>query len=141
MYFCILFKANHLCVLKCIFKRKNIFDCSTTEFVDTLVIITDNADVSVFACKQAYKLILHLVSILILIDHDVLELISVIVKYIGCCFKKLYGIAKHIVKIHCVGCFKLCLIDFINLCNLCFSAVKLSLFTHFFGSKHFILSL
>ena len=50
-----------------------------------LVIITDNADVSVFACKQAYKLILHLVSILILIDHDIAELLLIIVEHFRDC--------------------------------------------------------
>ena len=72
-------------------------------------------------------------------EYSEMDLYHVIRDYGEDSFAK--NIAKHIVKIHCVGCFKLCLIDFINLCNLCFSTVKFSLFTHFFGSKHFILSL
>ena len=57
-----------------------------------LVIITDNADIAVFACKLAYKLILHLVSILILIDHDVLELLLVGMKDMRVILKQLDGL-------------------------------------------------
>ena len=62
-------------------------------------------------------------------DYSESELYRIIRDYGEDRFAK--NIAKHIVKIHCVSCFKLCLIDFVNLCNLCFSAVKFSLFVYY----------
>ena len=101
----ILLKSYHLSAFKGVFKRKDIFNCSTSEFVNTLVVITYNADVAVFCGEHTYKFILHLVCILILINHYVFKLILIKFEYIGTFLKKLHSLAEHIVKVHCISGF------------------------------------
>ena len=98
----VLFKTDNLCALEGIFKGKDIFNRSSSEFIDTLVIVADNADIAVFFGEHTDKLVLHLVGVLILVNHYVLKLILIIFKHLGALFKKQYGITEHIVKIHCV---------------------------------------
>ena len=68
-------------------KVQDIIYIGTTEFVDRLVIVTDNAQIllasAIFSdrvSQQAYKLKLSCVSILILIDHNIAETVLVIVQ-------------------------------------------------------------
>ena len=51
-----------------------------------------------------------MVGVLILIDHDIPELVCVILKHIVVIFKKLNRLYNHIVKIHRVRVFKTLLI-------------------------------
>ena len=79
----ILVKRYLLYIRVIIFKIKNISDICTSEFINTLVVITDNAKISVCLCKKIYKKILRIVRILILINKYVLKLILIFWQYIG----------------------------------------------------------
>ena len=47
----VLLKADDTAVLVLVLKREDILYRCTTEFIDTLVIIADNADIAPAACK------------------------------------------------------------------------------------------
>ena len=62
-------------------KTQNIFNIRPAEFVDRLVIIADNAEIAVFCRQKAHKAELNRVGILILIDHDIAELLLIIIEH------------------------------------------------------------
>ena len=56
----------------------NVFYGGTTEAINALVIVTYHADVSVTARQKLCQLILSVVGILILINHNITELSLII---------------------------------------------------------------
>ena len=73
----VLLQTDYLGIAVLVFKVLDIFDSCSTEFIDTLVIITNNADIVVSASKQTYQQELRVVGILILVHHDVAEAIAI----------------------------------------------------------------
>ena len=103
-------KAYYLRVFVLVLKAQYVFYCGSPETVYTLVIIADNADIVFSGRKKTNKDVLSMVGVLILIDHDIPELVCVILKHIVVIFKKLNRLYNHIVKIHRVRVFKTLLI-------------------------------
>ena len=77
----ILLQFNDLRIREYMLKTQNIFNIRPAEFVDRLVIIADNAEIAVFCRQKAHKAELNRVGILILIDHDIAELLLIIVEH------------------------------------------------------------
>ena len=65
-----------------LFKVQDILDGSTTETVNTLVVVTHHTDIFVAACQQAGQQVLHMVGILILVHQDIAEFPLVILPHI-----------------------------------------------------------
>ena len=103
----ILFKTDYLCVFEALLERENILNRSSTEFIDTLVVVSDYADILRLFSEHRNKLVLHLVGILVLVNHNVFKKVLIVFQHIGAGLEQLDGIAEHIVKIHSVGVFKL----------------------------------
>ena len=99
----VLLQADDTCALELLFKGKNVLDSRAAEFVDGLVVVADDADVFIPARKQRCQLILQLVRVLILVDHDVVELALVIRPHVLKLLKQLDGLEDDIVKVQRVG--------------------------------------
>ena len=68
------------------FKAQNIFNRRAAEAVNALVIVADHADVAVAVGKQRSKLILRVVGVLILVDHNIAKLPLIVFQHIGVFF-------------------------------------------------------
>ena len=84
-------------------KFQNIRDGRTAEFIDTLVIVTDNTDVFIAARKQADEHILRMVGVLILITEHIAEFALIILQHILVLLKQLDGFHNNIIKIQRIG--------------------------------------
>ena len=110
----VLFKSDNLCIWVIILKVENVFDSSPSEFIYTLVIITNNTKIAIFTSKKSYKLILKLVCILIFVNHNILELFLIFFENFRILLKELDSIKDNIIKIHCISSFKAFLIHFVD---------------------------
>ena len=99
----ILLKPDDAGSLELLFKGKNIFDGRAAEFVDGLIVIADNADILISARKQGRQLVLQLVRVLILVDHNIVEFALVIRPHILELLKQLDGLEDDIIKIQRIG--------------------------------------
>ena len=63
-------------IFKLLGELQNITDGCTTEAVKALVIVTDNTDILLFSSQKKYKLFLDIVRILVLVNHQILNLVS-----------------------------------------------------------------
>ena len=84
-----------------ILKGENVLDGGTAETVDALVVISHHADIVPFAGQQCRQPVLKIVGVLILIDHDVLELSGPVSPGFLIGIQQLHGIGDKIIKIHC----------------------------------------
>ena len=106
----IFFKSYYFCTLIMIFKRKDVFNRSATKTVNTLVVVAYNTNIFIFICKKRGQNVLRMVSILILVNHNILKLSLINIANVLIFLKKLNGVKNNIVKVHCVRFFKLSLI-------------------------------
>ena len=111
----VLLKANDLGITVLIFKVQNIFDGRSAEFIDTLVIIADHADVVVSGRQQAHQQELGVVGILILIHHDVAEAVAVFFQNVRELLEQLDRQHNDVVEVQCIGCLQALLVKLINL--------------------------
>ena len=88
----IFLQLDHLCILKFLLEFQDIADISSAETVNALVIVSDYTEVLVFIRQHTDDLELYKVCILILIDHDVLELLLVGMKDMRVILKQLDGL-------------------------------------------------
>ena len=82
-----------------LFKVQNIVDIRSAELVDRLIVITDHAQVFVFAREKTDQLKLRRVRILILVHHDIAETLLIVGKHLWICLQQLYRLYDEIVKI------------------------------------------
>ena len=82
-----------MCARECLFKTENIFNCSTAEFVNALIVIAYHAKVLAFLGEQFDKHILRMVRVLILVHQDISELVLEIRKDIRTLQKQVNRIA------------------------------------------------
>ena len=99
----VLFQSNDHSAAELLLKRKDILNSGTTELVDALVIITDNAQVAVTACQQADQQVLGVVGILILIDHDIAVAALVLLQHLRELLEQLDRQQNDVIKIEGVG--------------------------------------
>ncbi len=78
---------------------QNVFNGSAPEAVNALVIITHHADVFLTACQQRGQKILHMVGVLILVHHHIVEFSLIVTAHILVLLKKLYRHINNIIKI------------------------------------------
>ena len=114
----ILFQTDGFRVLELLFKLQNIRDRCTAEFVDTLVVITDHADVLIITCQQAGEHILRVVGILILVHEHIAELALVVFKHLGVVLQQQHGFHDNIVEIQCTGLFHGLFVIAVDVCDL-----------------------
>ena len=79
------------------FKRKfqNISYRSPSKAVHSLIVITYNADIIPFSRNQKNELLLYEVCILILIDHNIMDLISYFIQYIFMFYQHIKRFSLH----------------------------------------------
>ena len=95
----ILLQLNDCRIRINLFKIKNIADIGASEFVNGLVIVTHNTQVTASRCQQSNQLELRSVGILILIDHDVLKTVLIVLQNIRAALEKLHSLDDEIIKI------------------------------------------
>ena len=95
----VLLEPDHACALELLFKREDVLDRRTAEFVDRLIVVADDADIFVSAREQRRQLVLQLVRVLILVDHDVVELLLVIGPHVLEGLEQLDGLEDDVVKV------------------------------------------
>ena len=95
----ILFQLDHLGIIKYMFKIQDVLNIRTTEFVNGLVVVSDNAQVTVLGCQQMDQFELYCIRILILVYHDITETLLIIFQYIFLCLEKLHRLKQQIIKI------------------------------------------
>ena len=135
----VLFETDDLGALEGVFKGEDIFNGSAAEFVDALVVVADYTDIAVLLGEHRNKLILHLVGVLILVDHDIFELVLIKAENLRLLTEQLYRVAEKVVKIHRVRGFELCLIDFIDFRDRACAEIILLVFQQILRFEHFVL--
>lgn len=63
-------------------KFQYISDRRATEAVQALIVVSDNTDVLMLSAEQKYELLLNVVRILILVNHDIVDLRAELGKYL-----------------------------------------------------------
>ena len=69
-------------VRKLMRKFQYISDRRATEAVQALIVVSDNTDVLMLSAEQKYELLLNVVRILILVNHDIVDLRAELGKYL-----------------------------------------------------------
>ena len=114
----ILLQADNIGIgvaIESLFKRKYIFDGSSAEFVDALVVIADNAEVIVARREQVYQAELHGICILILVNENVFVEVLIMQEHIVVLLKKLHNVAEQVVEIHSVRLKKAAVVKLVDL--------------------------
>ena len=99
----ILFQTNGLGTGEHLLKVQDIFNRSTAEFVDGLVVIAHHADVVGAARQQAHQVELRNAGILIFVHNDIAEFLLVVFPRLGVLLQKPHGVKNQIVKVHRPG--------------------------------------
>ena len=95
----ILFQTDYFCIREHVLKSENVSDICTTELVDRLVIITDNAEILIFRSQQTYKFELCSVGVLILIYHNIFEAFLIVLKNISAVLEKFHCLYDQIIEV------------------------------------------
>ena len=135
----VLLQLDHPGVREFLLKIKYITDICPTEFINRLVIIPHNTEITIFARQQAYQLKLHGVCILILVHHDVAESFLIVLKHIGLSVQKLHGPDKQIIKVQRIVRLKLSLIFPVHLGDLLLSKITSCIQLEFIRHDHLVL--
>ena len=106
----VFFQTDHTRVRIFLLEIQDVHDIGTTEFVDRLVIVTDNAEI-VFhtaivgrsTCQKTDQLKLCRVGILILVHQNVAETVPVIGENVSVLLEHLDRFADEIIKVKCIG--------------------------------------
>ena len=96
----ILFETDHLCLLILLLEREDIFNRCAAEAVNTLVVVTDHAEVAAAAGQKAGEPVLRMVGILILVDHHIAEAVLIAGAHLLILFQELYCVNDDIVEVH-----------------------------------------
>ena len=99
----VLLEADGARVLVLLFKIEDVLDRCAAELVDTLVIVTDDADVAPAIGKQSRELILEIVRVLILVDEDIAEAALPVLAHVLVLVEQADGVVDQVVKIHRPG--------------------------------------
>ena len=137
----ILLELNYLTSREILLEIKDHSNIGTTECVDRLIVVTYYTDIVVSLGKEHYRIILRLVRILILVDHDVAELISIELEDIGIALEELYHIDEDIVEIHRVILDELHVIALIDLGILLPCGIRSRELLILLGAYHMVLGI
>ena len=93
---------------------KDIVDICTTERIDTLIVITHNADTTMCFSQLSNDTYLRIVCILILVYQDIFKLLSILLSNLFVITEKQEGIKQNIVKVHSICLTTSCFVCFVN---------------------------
>src|SRR5690606_36790520 len=99
----VLLQFEHLNIRIMFLEIKDDLNIRSTKPIYTLRIIPYHTDIFIDCSKTLDNQVLGEVGILILIHHEVLELMLIFAKYFGMLVKQNIGFEKQIVKIHCAS--------------------------------------
>ena len=98
----ILFQLYNKSVGIDLFKIQNVADISSPESVDGLIVVADDAQISVFAGKEPYKFKLRVIGVLILVHHDIAETVLIDSQNFIMGVEQFNSQHEKIVKVNCV---------------------------------------
>ena len=78
-------------------------DVGTSERVNTLRIVAHDTNILMHRRQFLRDHVLHVVGVLILIHHDVFELVLPFITHIQMIVEQFIGVQKDIVEVHCAG--------------------------------------
>lgn len=78
--------------------------------IDGLIVVADRKEIAVTLGEEMDEGVLRVIGVLVFVDHDVSEEVSVVFECFGMCSEELYGKPKEIVKVEGVIASKLFLI-------------------------------
>ena len=119
----VLFEADDLDFGEVFFEVEDVLDVSPTPAVDGLIFIADDADVVVLAGEELHELVLGLVGVLVLVDHDVLVAAVVAFAGGGGGLEEANGFEEEIVEVEGVGFEEFIAIDLEDVGDLFFHRV------------------
>ena len=106
------------------FEVKNIVNICTTERINTLIVITHNADASMCFGQLSNDTYLCIVCVLILVYQDIFKLLSILLPNFFVITEEQESIKQNIVKVHCIclatSCF-VCLVNHVDCRHTCTS--------------------
>ena len=100
------------------FKAQDVFNSCPAETVNALVIVTNNADILIAACKKRREQVLHMVCILILVHKYIAEFTLIVCTDIIVFLQELHRLENNVVEIQCVVLLQFGLIPQVSLCNM-----------------------
>ena len=119
----ILLQADGARTFVLLLKIEDVFDRRAPEFVDALVIVSDDADVAPAVRQQRSELVLQVVRVLILVDEHIPELPLPIFAHVVKIAQQAYGVVNQVVKIHRAGGKQAAPVFLIRFANLDFADV------------------
>ena len=96
----VLFQADRFRSGENLLKVEDVFNRSTAEFVDGLVIVSDNADVVGAARQQPHQMELRNACVLVLVHDDIAEAVLVVFPRFSVVLQQLDGVEDQVVKVH-----------------------------------------
>ena len=127
----VLFQLDNLRILIFLLKVQDIGYIRSSELVYGLIIVSHHTQVPVFSRKHLDQQKLYVISILILVNHDISESILICIKDIRIVLEQLHRLVNKIVKVHRIVLLKTTLILSVHLCSLCSCIVCSILFCKF----------
>ena len=113
----ILLQTNNLCTVVLRLKIKNILNRRASEAINTLVVITDHADILIASGEQGSKQVLQMIGVLILVDQNIAELSLIIIPHVLILLQNTDSQQNNIVKIDGVRTLEAFLVFLIEQCN------------------------
>ena len=96
----VLLHADDLGVGKVLLEVEDVGDVGAAKAVDGLVVVTDHCQVAVLRGQHPQQLVLRPVGVLVLVDHDVLELLAVLIEDVRVLLEEPHGHADEVVEVH-----------------------------------------
>ena len=95
----VLLQADRAAALVLLFKIQDVCDIRTAELVDALVIVADDADVSLLPHELLHQKVLQPVRVLILVDEHIAELAAVVVAHLALLLQQSDRVEDDVVKV------------------------------------------
>ena len=135
-----MFQANGAAAPVLLFKIQDIFNGGSPKPINTLVVITNDADIFISACQQGCQQILGMVGILILIHQHIAEFSLVVASDILVFLQKFDCHINQVIKIQSIIVFQAGLVLQIGFGNVFRSDIPILLcpVQHFLWGNHFI---
>ena len=92
---------------------ENIVNVRTTERVDALVVVADDTDTAVCLRQQTDDVHLRIVRVLILVNKNILKLLSVLFPYLTVVTEEQVRVKQNIIKVHGIRLPASCLISLV----------------------------
>ena len=108
------FQLEESCIIKLILEVKDIVNVSTTERINTLIIIPNDTDTTVCLCQLADNAHLRIVRILVLIHKDIFKLLPILFSNLPMISEEQVSIKQNVIKIHGICLSASCFICFVN---------------------------